>query len=197
MKKGYPLSKRRKQRRQFKRQMTALAELERSAGITDGHGLANATKLGVAHHITAVSDCDLPNDDNGSSGGVDASCPGSDIGTNKDVKTRALRPASVHQRVLDTVDRMVMSHGWPIPEAYRRAIIERQSALATDSTLSPKQQTLAAKAVISASEANVQLIKTAMALEELEHGTNGGKGSAHQHIHGPQVNVYIPENGRG
>jgi hypothetical protein len=57
---------------------------------------------------------------------------------------------------------------WPIPEALRGPLIDRLSKIVTDPAASPREATAAARAILSASKINLDLIGAAIKAREHE-----------------------------
>jgi hypothetical protein len=58
---------------------------------------------------------------------------------------------------------------WPIPKALRKPLIERLNEIVQDTGSTPREVTSAAKAILSASKLNLEIITAAIRADEHEH----------------------------
>lgn len=89
--------------------------------------------------------------------------------------------------------------GWPIPDEYRKPLIDRQVRIAVDVQVSPRESTSATRAILMAERQN--MIRERWALE-----LAGLVGPARDPFEGPQqptaiaatqINIHLPSNQRG
>lgn len=94
----------------------------------------------------------------------------------------ALRPNGIRDtRLLERAIRW----GWPIPQKYRKPIVERQVRIALDPLSSPREATSAFRSLVAAEQQNVDRVLRSV-------GSDKDAGSTTNQ----QINIYLPANGR-
>ena len=63
---------------------------------------------------------------------------------------------------------LALQEMWPVPKEIRPEVIERLRSIALDTSLTPRENTSASKALLAASRLNVDIVATAVRVREAE-----------------------------